>query len=1155
MGWIEQLAMWWADYLAASTALLALVLIAGITMRQPVQRMAAAWATMLALVVLVICCAAPGWPRWTVRAWLPMPQPAAAAIPTLASDSRTNFDAVREHLAHLDRQPSVDGATAGRDKLEKNPATATTNPAKAAGVDTKPASFDYATLLMRSLLLGSAMVIAWLILGQFRAWRLCRGASAAPESATAELRSLADPQRRLPRLLVDRRLSSAGAIGLWHPTILLPADALHAEENSRAALRAMLAHELAHIEHGDLWLLALGRLLLVVLYMHPLYWLLRRRVLADQELLADAAAANQCGRHRYAETLVAWARQQPRRGTKPIWGLSIWERPSQLSKRIAVIIDENTNLRVACSRGWRLVNACVVARLVVGLSLLTLSPASPVQAEVANTPPVTAPPTSPQAKPAPQPVALTTVIRGRCVDSKDQSISSAHVMVFRQSQSVPDKAVPVGRMQLISNTGGQQQPAFFGSSSRTSEPDTLLAEARTNADGEFRFDNLPVDDSWRVNQAGIWVVAQAPKKGTAFAYPAVQKTADGKLTVEPLQIAMQTAASLKGKIADTKGKPVSGAVVTCNSTSFWGCPRPGIVCAVTDAEGRYEVNDLTRFDIRSLPPSVIPYGVMRQVSLAASVDHPDYEPGVIEYTKIPATADLTLSQPANLNGRVVLDGSGEPAANAFVQWVSKDFIPGGVKTGPDGSFAVRRLSPGKYSVTVEGTDRPATTQSVDLAAGDNRLDVSLKKGAIIKGRLIDDATGQPVHPDSMSAAEVHAYIPERRETSPNKVLVGKDGTFTLRVEPGRNAIVLPYPQYQLKDAATWTEKGVEVALGETREIELRVTPHTGGWDSIFGQPVHAPAAAKKETASPTTSAAPEENWSLGDPEMDRIFSVFMSLPDELLPTEPMEAEDLEAVLDSVADVDRKTIDGKERVTSIRAGVLEPMGDPSSLAQALYVSYSIFSNIEQYPDLEDLLLVGSPGADKWLEPLRGHQRLQSLELVWSKNLTAKGVEHLTTIPNLKHLGMFGPHLDDDALVQLGQMPSLETVTFGGVISDTGVAAFEHNSRIAQLSLLAFGKSKLTDESLRTLSGLSKLGHLQVQRIAGEQPFTDEGLKHLATSTSLNTIAVGGKQITDAGLVHLKQLKTLQRLTLVHTSVTDQGVDELKKALPGLKVTRE
>ena len=65
----------------------------------------------------------------------------------------------------------------------------------------------------------------------------------------------------------------------------------------------------SHPQWRPAWL-AFLRLLNIVLFAQPLFWWLRRKIRADQEVLADAAAATMYGDKRlaYAETLVGWAR-------------------------------------------------------------------------------------------------------------------------------------------------------------------------------------------------------------------------------------------------------------------------------------------------------------------------------------------------------------------------------------------------------------------------------------------------------------------------------------------------------------------------------------------------------------------------------------------------------------------------------------------------------------------------------------------------------------------------------------------------------------------------------------------------------------------------------------------------------------------------------
>ena len=107
----------------------------------------------------------------------------------------------------------------------------------------------------------------------------------------------------------------------------------------------------------------------------------------DQELLADAAAARRAGR--LCRALLAWARQTPVRPRLAAAGsLALWERPSQLKKRILMLLDRDFRLEPTCPRRWGLSVRGAMALSVLALSVLTFRP---------NTVAVAAGPRGPQA--------------------------------------------------------------------------------------------------------------------------------------------------------------------------------------------------------------------------------------------------------------------------------------------------------------------------------------------------------------------------------------------------------------------------------------------------------------------------------------------------------------------------------------------------------------------------------------------------------------------------------------------------------------------------------------------------------------------------------------------------------------------------------------
>ncbi len=120
--------------------------------------------------------------------------------------------------------------------------------------------------------------------------------------------------------------------------------------------------------------------LFVLLWVQPFYWLLRRKLRLDQELLADAAAADTKGRQQYAAELVAWARSATRRPRMPAAAaVGLWEGPSQLRRRVALLLDERFTMLRKCSRKWQLTSSFSLVAAAAMLSLITVQPRTAAQ--------------------------------------------------------------------------------------------------------------------------------------------------------------------------------------------------------------------------------------------------------------------------------------------------------------------------------------------------------------------------------------------------------------------------------------------------------------------------------------------------------------------------------------------------------------------------------------------------------------------------------------------------------------------------------------------------------------------------------------------------------------------------------------------------------
>jgi beta-lactamase regulating signal transducer with metallopeptidase domain len=156
-------------------------------------------------------------------------------------------------------------------------------------------------------LLGAAASLAWL-----SAQWLCFAARLRrspvcdyPEVAArfAQLARTLRVGRRVRLRVTDSRIGPA-VIGLWRPTVLLPAIIL--EGKSPRELEPILAHELIHIRRGDLWLSLAQALARSLWWFHlPLRWalgLVQRETerCCDEEVLAEL----RCQPAAYARSLL-----------------------------------------------------------------------------------------------------------------------------------------------------------------------------------------------------------------------------------------------------------------------------------------------------------------------------------------------------------------------------------------------------------------------------------------------------------------------------------------------------------------------------------------------------------------------------------------------------------------------------------------------------------------------------------------------------------------------------------------------------------------------------------------------------------------------------------------------------------------------------------
>jgi BlaR1 peptidase M56/WD domain, G-beta repeat len=372
--WPETMSDWLVDYYALTTVILVAAVVVMRRLRQPVRRLSVARSAFVGLAMLAVLAALPGWPRacWRGRPGRTQPDRPTVAAAAEQRSGITTPAQLGTRPEPRDARPTGPSLPAGREERVRAEGASTQ---RAVGlsvwIPTVEGMSEWLELVGRAFVAGGASVLVWLGIGLWQTAVIRRQTWRAPQWSRDVLARVVGDGGVAPDLLVSGWLAQPVAVGLLRPAIILPERFI--EDEPRCRLEAALAHEWGHFRNRDLWWIALSALLTAVLFAHPVYWWLRRRSREDQELLADAAAAK--GRSDYAEALLAWARQMPDRPRLAAAGsLALWERPSELKRRILVLLDRDFSLEPTCPRRWGLGVRGAMTLSVLALSVLTFRP-------------------------------------------------------------------------------------------------------------------------------------------------------------------------------------------------------------------------------------------------------------------------------------------------------------------------------------------------------------------------------------------------------------------------------------------------------------------------------------------------------------------------------------------------------------------------------------------------------------------------------------------------------------------------------------------------------------------------------------------------------------------------------------------------------------
>ncbi|HEX4073662.1 MAG TPA: carboxypeptidase regulatory-like domain-containing protein, partial [Planctomycetaceae bacterium] len=363
-----------------------------------------------------------------------------------------------------------------------------------------------------------------------------------------------------------------------------------------------------------------------------------------------------------------------------------------------------------------------------------------------------------------------------------------------------------------------------------------IDKTTTNDEGQFVFRHVPQVDS---RDADYLMVARRHGRITMIG------TLDHRH--DWLDLRMPAARPFKGTVKNEQGKPVAGALVHCDGSPFYDLPE-GIQSARTNARGEFEIDDVG--------------GAGRCV-----VEHPDYARKTVEHLPFDEPAELKVRPGGVVEGQVVDTVTGKPASGLTVSIQPINQVPqlklddvsffwASTKTDSQGLFRIESIPSGQFNVFVSSAPGRASValDSLAVPAGEvvQTPPIRLVKAGVVKGRLIDELTGQPalVGDDERVTIGVHGPSRPRSGAAIEGFAVKTDGTFELRLPPGRNDIYVSGGPFLVRKpgdpSANQDIRQIDVKEGTETTIEFRV---------IRQVPMkQAPAQPAKKSPAPSSGA-------------------------------------------------------------------------------------------------------------------------------------------------------------------------------------------------------------------------------------------------------------------------------------------------------------
>jgi hypothetical protein len=294
--------------------------------------------------------------------------------------------------------------------------------------------------------------------------------------------------------------------------------------------------------------------------------------------------------------------------------------------------------------------------------------------------------------------------------------------------------------------------------------------AVSGADGAFRIENiLPGRYRLFVERTGLLNTDKGHQRseGRVLALAAGQE-------LKNVNVRLQAAAVLRGRVTDEDGDPLPNAEVTVLRETFVSGHRHW------EQAGAERTNDLGEYRVANLPAGNVYVSVSPPPDFKSLIEAGGASAGQrnsagvstsYQTTYYPGTTDRSQAAPLQLHAgdefpinfslvpgpSLSIQGSVvnlPPRTSATIMLQSRDFrlVLNGAEMHKDGSFVIRDVSPGTYEIvaTVDGSAVPMMArQSLQVGSSNvEGLRLSPQPGGSVRGHLrVEGKNGVPLRPD------------------------------------------------------------------------------------------------------------------------------------------------------------------------------------------------------------------------------------------------------------------------------------------------------------------------------------------------------------------------------------------------------------------------